>query len=170
MASPAEPKSCIQGCLVCLLQTMNTLADSIKSLISHVLYKAERFLILHCFISVKISPQQPQLSCLLNNLEGSVDRGSQFSFAVTSTTTLGLPSLPPFSLSPILLPFVPSMGAESCFLFWSYLSFPPLSSLRRRLGVCKTHQCLAVTLSVMCLLYMSSSERKSSSCGVPCPY
>lgn len=48
MVSPAEPKSSVQGCLVCLVQSMNTLAESIKSQISHMLYKAERFLILHC--------------------------------------------------------------------------------------------------------------------------
>lgn len=83
------------------------------------LYKAERFLILHCLSAWKYVPGV-QLSCLLNNLEWRVDWGSHFSSAVSNTATRRFPSLPPFFLSPILLPFTPSMGAESCyFLFWS---------------------------------------------------
>lgn len=139
---------------------MTTLADSIKSQISHVLYKAERFLIVHCFISMKISPQELQLSCLLNNLEGSVDWGSHFSFAVSNTATLGFPSLPPFSLSPVLLPFAPSVGAESCFLFWSYLSFPPLSSLGGGSGYAKHISALHYTVCNVPALYVEFRENK----------
>lgn len=82
---------------------MNTLADSIKSQISHVLYKAERFFDATLFISMKIAPQEQ------NNLEGSRDLGSHSFFAISNVTMLRFPSLPPslpfFFLSPILFPF-----------------------------------------------------------------
>lgn len=103
----------------------------------------------------KYLPRSCSFLAFQNNLEGSVDWGLHFSFAVSNITTLGFPSLPPFSLSPIFLPFAPSMGAESCcFLFWSFLSFPLLSSLGGGLG-CAKRISGSIMLSVMCLFYVS---------------
>ena len=68
---------------------MNTLADSIKSQIPHVLYKAESFFDATLFISMKIASQEQ------NNPDGSMDLGSHSSFAIGNITTLGFPSLPP---------------------------------------------------------------------------
>lgn len=79
---------------------MNTLADSIKSQIPHVPYKAESFFDATLFSGMKIAPQEQ------NNLDGSMDLGSHSSFAISNITTLGFPSLPPsFLPPPIRLPF-----------------------------------------------------------------
>lgn len=111
---------------------MNTLADSIKSQIFHVLHKTERLFDAALFLSMKLSPQEQRPSCLRSHLEGSVIGVCVSPLQSAASPPLGFP---PALLSPspsiMLFPFLVILELSSKFIS------------QRRLGMCKTHQPLS---------------------------